>query len=150
MVGGPGFEPGASRSRTVSEALVYVNTVPGNHIPAAAWRSKPGRQRVAQSGISALADPGDVSVRPDQDGRRRSHLADHRKLPDTGVRGVNELNAVGPRCDIEPTRLAEVEQDGPGGVEQLEDPKRGITGHQVQVGHATSQQRMSLAQVVRN
>src|ERR1700682_6324671 len=97
---------------------------------AASWRSKPGRQRVAQSGISALANPGDVSVRPDQHGRRRSHLADHRKLPDTGVRGVNELNAVGPRCDIEPTRLAEVEHHRLGGVLQREEPKRGITGHQ--------------------
>lgn len=80
------------------EVLGYLNNV-----IIAGSRSKPGRQRIAQSGIGAVSNPGDVSVRPDQHGRRSTHLADHRELPGTGVRRVDELDAVGPRCDVEPT-----------------------------------------------
>ena len=35
-------------------------------------------------------------------------------------------------------------------MEQLEDPERAAGGHEVQVGHAASEQRMSLAEVVAN
>jgi hypothetical protein len=55
-------------------------------------------------------DPGDVSVGPEH-GRRRSHLVDGRELPDAEVAGINELNAFGPWCDVEPTGLIEVEPD---------------------------------------
>ena len=47
-----------------------------------------------------------------------------------------------------PPGSTEVEQQRPGVVQQLEDPQRAVGGHEVQIGHAASEQRMSLAEVV--
>jgi hypothetical protein len=46
--------------------------------------------------------------------------------------------------------LTQVEQQRPCVVQQLEDSDRAGGSHEVQVGHAPSEQRMSLAEVVVN
>jgi hypothetical protein len=47
-------------------------------------------------------------------------------------------------------RLTEVEQHGPGVVQQGEHAKRAVGGDQVQIGHAAPEQRVSLTEVVMN
>ena len=66
----------------------------------------------------------------------------------TGVFGVDQLNPIRPWGDVEAARLAEVEQHRPGIVQQLEDPQWAVGGDQVEIGHAASEQRVSLAEVV--
>ena len=51
---------------------------------------------------------------------------------------------------LEATRLAEVEQHWPGIVQQGEKPHRPVCGEQVEIGHAATQQRVPLAEVVMN
>ena len=64
------------------------------------------------------------------------------------VLGVDQLDPVGPWSDVEAAGLTEVEQHRPGVVQQLEDSERAVGGHEVQIGHPASEQRMSLAEVV--
>ena len=45
---------------------------------------------MAQSGICAVADPGDVAVGSDQHGSGRCYLAQDRKLPISDVFGVDQ------------------------------------------------------------
>ena len=47
-----------------------------------------------------------------------------------------------------PPGSTEVEQHRPGIVQQGEDPQRAVGGDQVEIGHAASEQRVALAQVV--
>ena len=61
---------------------------------------------------------------------------------------VDQLNAIGPWSDVEVAGLAEVEQHGSGIVQQGEDPQRTVGGDQVEIGHAATEQRVPLAQVV--
>ena len=61
---------------------------------------------------------------------------------------VDQLNPIRPWSDVEAAGLTEVEQDRPGIVQQGEDPERAIGGDQVEIGHAASEQRVSLAEVV--
>ena len=64
--------------------------------------------------------------------------------------GVDQLNPIRPWRDVEAAGLAEVEQHRPGIVQQGEDPQRAVGGDQVEIGHAASEQRVSLAEVVMN
>ena len=73
-----------------------------------------------------------------------------RKLPRTSVFGVDQLNAICPWSDVEAAGLTEVEEHRPGIVQQGEDPQRAVGGDQVEIGHAASEQRVSLAEVVMN
>ena len=58
------------------------------------------------------------------------------------------LNPICPWSDVEAAGLTEVEEHRPGLVQQGEDPHRAVGGDQVEIGHAASEQRVSLAQVV--
>ncbi len=49
---------------------------------------------------------------------------------------------------VEAAGLTEVEEHRPGSVQQGEDPQRAVGGDQVEIGHAASEQRVALAQVV--
>ena len=66
----------------------------------------------------AVSHPGDISVGPNQHGGGSSDRAEHRKLPQTSVFGVDQLNPIRPRSDVEAAGLTEVEQHRPGIVQQ--------------------------------
>ena len=102
----------------------------------------------ASPGSVRLSHPGHVSVGPDQHGGGSGDLAEYRELPRPGVLGVDQLDPVRPRSDVEAAGLTEVEQHRPGVVQQLEDPQRAVGGDEVEIGHAASEQRVSLAEVV--
>ena len=61
-----------------------------------------------------------------------------------------ELNPIRPWSDVEAAGLTEVEEHWPGVVQQREDAKWTVGGDQVEIGHAASEQRVSLAEVVTN
>src|SRR6202035_367419 len=77
--------------------------------PDTSWRSEPGSQRVAQSGICAVPHPGDVSIGSDEPGRGGCYLSQYRKLPFAGIFSVDQLNSIRPWRDDEAARLTEVE-----------------------------------------
>jgi hypothetical protein len=58
------------------------------------------------------------------------------------------LDAIRPWSDLEAPRLSEVEQYRPGVVQQSEEPHRPVCGDQVEIGHAASQQGVSLIELV--
>src|ERR1700716_386933 len=93
--------------------------------------AEPCCERLAQSGVSAIANPGDVSIGTHQYGGRCTDLAEYRKFPGAGVRGIDELNSVGPRCDVEAAGTTEVEQHRLGVVQQREHPHGAIRSHQI-------------------
>lgn len=100
--------------------------------------------------LSRVTDPRNISIWPDHhSGGSRDH-ADCRKLPRAVVRGVDRLNPIAPRADVERAGLAEVEEDRPGIVQQGEYPQRSVAGGEVEIGHAASQQRGPVAEVVVN
>ena len=49
-------------------------------------------------------------------------MAQDRKLPRIGKRGVDHLNPIGPWRDVDAAWLTEVEEHRPGIVQQGEDP----------------------------
>ena len=112
--------------------------------------AEPGGERVSEPHLGQVSHPGHISVGPNQDGCRSSDHSDRRKLPRTSVLGVNQRHAIRPWSDVKAGRLTEVDQHRPGLVQQREEPQRAIGGDQVEVGHAASEQRVSLAQVVMN
>src|SRR5580765_6651877 len=110
--------------------------------------SKPHNQRVAQSVIRAVAYPRDVPIRPDQNGSGGYYLADRRKLPVAGIFGVDRQDSVCTAGGVETPGLAKVQKDRVGVVEEGEYAHRSTGRDHVEIGHAASEQRMSLAQVV--
>ena len=64
------------------------------------------------------------------------------------VFGVDQLDPIRPWGDVEGAGLTEVEEHRRGSVEQAEDPQRAVFGDQVEIGHAASEQRMPLTEVV--
>ena len=62
--------------------------------------------------------------------------------------GVDQADSVGPGSHVELAGCAQVEEDGPGGVEQREHRRRTVRCPEVQVGHPPSEQRVALAEVV--
>src|SRR5437764_2188176 len=113
-------------------------------------RAEPGGQRVGESDVGSVSYPGDVAVRANQHGGGAVDHAEYRELPLPAVARVDQLNSVTPRSDVKAAGLTEVEQHWPRVVQQLEGAERSVGGHEIQVGHATSEQRMSLAEVVVN
>src|SRR5215210_8018506 len=91
-------------------------------------RSEPGGERVEESRLGELSHPTDISVGPDQHGSRSSDGAKYRKLPRTNISGLDHLNPIRPRCDVEAAGLTQVEQRGPGIVQQREHAQRAIGG----------------------
>ena len=78
----------------------------------------------------------------------RSDLAEDRELPHAIVRGVDQPDSIRPRRDVEAAGFTEVEEHGPGVVQQGEHARGTVGGVQVEVGHAPPEQRVSLAEVV--
>src|SRR6266550_1694500 len=97
-------------------------------------RTEPSGQRVSEPQLGQVSHPRHISVRPNQYGGRGTDRAEYRKLPRTIVFGADQLNAIGPWCDVEAAGLTEVEQHRPGIVQEGEDPKRAIGGDQVEIG----------------
>ena len=91
-----------------------------------------------------------MPVGPDQHGGGSGDRAEYRKFPWAGVFGVDQPDPVRPGRDVVAARLAEVEQHGPGVVQQGEDPYRAAGGDQVEIGHAAPEQRVPFAEVVMN
>src|SRR6266540_7465733 len=94
--------------------------------------------------VGSVSRPGDMSVGPNQHGRGRHDRAKYRKLPNTRILSVDEPNSIRPWRDVEAAGLTEVEQHRPGIVQQREDPQRAVGGDQVEIGHAASEQLVSL------
>src|SRR5712692_2763026 len=91
-----------------------------------------------------------MSVGPDQHCSGGSHRAKYRKLPNTSIFGVDQLNSIRPGLEVEAAGLTEVEQDRPGIVQQGEYSQRAVGGDEVEIGHAAPEQRVSLTEVVMN
>src|SRR5262249_50458087 len=98
--------------------------------------------------LSEVSHPGHISVGPSQHGRWCSDRTKYRKLPDGIVCGVDQLDPVRPWSDVEAAGFIEVEQHGPSVVQEGEDPHRPSGGHQIEIGHSTPEQRVSIAKVV--
>src|SRR5579871_5092428 len=98
--------------------------------------------------LGEVSHPGHISVWPNQDGSGCSDGTKGRKLPDTVVCGVDQLNAIRPWSDVKAAGLTEVEEHRPGIVQEAEDPQRAVGGDQVEIGHSASEQWVSLAEVV--
>src|SRR5436190_10915007 len=73
-------------------------------------RSEPGGQRVGEPRVGEVSYPGDVSVGPDQHGRRSGDLSQHGELPHPDILSVDQLHSSRPRRDVEPAGLTEVQQ----------------------------------------
>jgi len=86
--------------------------------------------------VSSVSYPGNVSVGPNQHGSGGRHQAEYRKLPRTGGFNIYQLNPIGPRSDVADAGLAEVEEHGPGAVQQRERPLRPGRGVEVLIRHA--------------
>jgi hypothetical protein len=99
---------------------------------------------------SVASHPGDMAVGPNHHGSGSGDLSDSRKLPLANTLGVDQLNAICPSSDVEAARLTEVEEHRPGLVQQGEHPQRAVAGDQVEIRHAPSEQRVSVAEVVVN
>jgi hypothetical protein len=95
-----------------------------------------------------VSHPGDMSVGSDQHGRGSSDLAKDRELPCAGIVGVDKPDPICPWRDVEAAGFAEVEEDGPGVVQQGENARGTVRGMQVEVGHAPPEQRVSLSEVI--
>ena len=89
-----------------------------------------------------------MPVGSDQHGRGRSDLANGRKLPDAMVPGVDQPDPIRPRRNVETAGFTEVEEHGPGVVQQGEYARGTVRGLQVEVGHAPPEQRVSVSEVV--
>src|SRR5881392_1217238 len=113
-------------------------------------RSEPCGERIMQPVLGSVSHPGHISVGPNQHGGGGSHRPDPRELPRTDVSGVDRLNAICPWSDVDDTGLTEVEQHGPGMVQQAEDPQRAVVEVEVEVRHAASEEWVPFAEVVMN
>src|SRR6202022_2375880 len=92
----------------------------------------------------------DISIGPNQHGSGGSDRAKYRKLPNTGVFSVDQLDSIRRWRDVEAAWLTEVEYHRPGMMEEGEYPQRALGGDQVEIGHAAPEQRVSLTEVVMN
>src|SRR3954469_7120368 len=89
-----------------------------------------------------------MSVASDQHGRGSGNLAEERELPWALVLAVDEPDSLRPRGDVEAPSFTEVQQHGPGVVQQAVHTRRTCGGVQVEVGHSPTDQRVSFAKVV--
>jgi len=90
-------------------------------------RSEPGGQRVGEPPPGLVSHPGHVSVGPNQTSDGSRDRPDCRKLPRTHVCGVDQMNAIRPRTDVEAAGLTEVEEHRPGIVQQACGQKTGTS-----------------------
>src|SRR5256885_7292155 len=87
-------------------------------------RSEPGRKCLRQLWIREVSRPGDMSVGSDQRCPGRSDLAQDRELPHAIVPGVDRPDSIRPRRDVETAGFTEVEEHGPGVVQQGEEDRK--------------------------
>src|SRR5262245_40957680 len=106
------------RSPAGSPPLLFLPVTSDWPLPL--WRSKPSGEGGSQAPVSLVSDPCHRSVGPDQDGIGSSDRADDGKLPRAEIFGVDQLNPICPRGDIEAPLPIEVEQQRPGIVQQRE------------------------------
>src|ERR1019366_788177 len=111
-------------------------------------RSEPGRKCLTQLWVREVSRPGDMSVGSDQHGRGSSDLTKDRELPHAIVPGVDQPDSIRPRRNVETAGFTEVEEHGPGAVQQAEYALGTVRGMQIEVGHAPPEQRVSLSEVV--
>jgi hypothetical protein len=88
-----------------------------NHVVSASWSPR-----------GSVSHPGHVSVGPNQHGSGSRDRAKYRKLPDTNVSGVDQLNPVRPWSGVAAAGLIEVEEHRLGIVQQGEYPQRALGG----------------------
>src|SRR5262245_56632406 len=91
-----------------------------------------------------------MPVGPNQDTRGSRDNAERRKLPDTSVSSTDQPNSIRSWGDVEGAGLVEIDQYRSGIVQQAEHSLRTAGGEQVEVRHATPEQRVSLTEVVVN
>ena len=89
-----------------------------------------------------------MAVGSDQHGRGRSNFAEDRELPQASMRGIDEPDAIRPRSKVETAGFTEVEEHGPGVVQQREHARRTVDSLQIEVGHAPPEQRVRVTEVV--
>jgi len=87
-----------------------------------------------------------MPVGSDHHGGGRSDLSEDRELPHAIVSGVDQPDSIRPRREVEIAGFTEVEEHGPGAVQQGEDARGTVRGLQVEVGHAPPEQRVSLSE----
>jgi hypothetical protein len=58
--------------------------------------------------VGFVSHPCHVSIGPDQDGSRSSDRADYGKLPYAKIFGIDQLNPIPPRVDVEAPGLLEI------------------------------------------
>src|SRR5947209_12174077 len=109
-------------------------------------RSEPGRKCLRQLWVREVSRPGDMSVGSDQHGRGSSDLAKDRELPHARMLGVYEPDSIRPRRNVETAGFTEVEEHGPGVVQQGEHARGTVRGMQVEIGHAPPEQRVSVSE----
>ena len=113
-------------------------------------RTEPEGERVAEPGVRAVTNPCDMAVWPHQHRREGVDFADHRKLPRAGAFRVHVFNPVRPRRDVQTIQRREVQQQRPRRVHQLEYAYRFTGDNDVEIRHASPQERMAFAKVVMN
>ncbi|GCC45157.1 hypothetical protein chiPu_0029431, partial [Chiloscyllium punctatum] len=111
-------------------------------------RAEPSGQRFREAGAGPVSDPRHVAVRADQHCAGCRHRSERGQLPGAGIGGVEQLNPVGPPGDVEAAGLAKIEQRRPRLVQQCEDPSRAARRDQIEIGHAASEQWMTVAELV--
>src|SRR5262245_66430840 len=73
-------------------------------------RSEPSRQRLREPRLSEVTDPRHISVGANQRGGGSSNRPKYRKIPRTNIIGVDQLNPIRPRRDVETTTFTEIDQ----------------------------------------
>src|SRR5436309_10981877 len=102
----------------------------GCRVLSRSGRSEPGRKCLRQLWVREVSRPGDMPVGSDQHGRGRSDLAKDWELPPAVVPRVDQPDSIRPRSDVETAGFTEVEEDGPGVVQQGKDARRTVRGIQ--------------------
>src|SRR5207248_4723433 len=116
--------------------LLTAVTALGFRVLSRSGRSEPGRKCLRQLRVREVSCPGDMPVGSDQHGRGSIDLAKDRELPHAIVPGVDQPDSIRPRRNVGTAGLTEVEEHGPGVVQQGEYARGTVRGMQVEVGHA--------------
>ena len=99
--------------------------------------ARPGSPGSVRSPAQATCPSGRINT-----AGGRSDFAKDRELPHAIVSGVDQPDSTGPRRNVETVGLTEVEEHGPGVVQQGEHRVGTVGGEQVEVGHAPPEQRV--------
>ena len=76
--------------------------------------------------------------------------AEHRKLPHTGILGVDPLDPIRPWSDVEAPGSPRLSSTGRASCSRVNTRSGPLGGDQVEIGHAAPEQRVSRAEVVVN